>query len=399
MTWSGSIVEDEQGCYRILHQNLTKDNKVDLFDILTYNQFWTPDKNADYNENRKNYEKYMDIKAEDNIMQPIKPYTPPNYHTSFKSDYSANRIVFGAPGTGKSFKLEQDRMDLLNEDKIGCYERVTFHPDYTYAQFVGAYKPVTDSVGNIKYKFVPGPFMRIYVKAIENGKTNNHQPHLLLIEEINRADVAAVFGDVFQLLDRDKDKVSEYTIQATEDVKGYLADTLGGMPEDYDSIRLPNNMYIWATMNSADQGVFPMDTAFKRRWDFKYLDINNGEEKIAGKTVEIGQGQYKKTVEWNKLRKSINEFLVEECRVNEDKLLGPFFISLHDLSESSEIDAKKFNEIFKNKVIMYLFEDAAKQTSQRVFSGCSNNKLFSSICDEFDIKGIEVFSDRISLKV
>lgn len=95
-------------------------------------------------------------------------------------------------------------------------------------------------------------------------------PHSSVIEEINRANVAAVFGDVFQLLDRGDDEVSEYPIQASEDIKKYLAEELGGNPDDYAEIRIPDNMFIWATMNSADQGVFPMDTAFKRRWDFTY---------------------------------------------------------------------------------------------------------------------------------
>lgn len=124
--------------------------------------------------------------------------------------------------------------------------------------------------------------MRVYVEALKSGRTENPQPHLLLIEEINRAKVAAVFGDVFQLLDRDDDGVSEYEIQASEDIRKYLAKQLGGTPDNYQKIRIPNNMFIWSTMNSADQGVFPMDTAFKRRWNFEYLGINENEEKISG---------------------------------------------------------------------------------------------------------------------
>lgn len=105
--------------------------------------------------------------------------------------------------------------------------------------------------------------MRVYVEALKSGRTENPQPHLLLIEEINRAKVAAVFGDVFQLLDRDDDGVSEYEIQASEDIRKYLAKQLGGTPDNYQKIRIPNNMFIWSTMNSADQGVFPMDTALR----------------------------------------------------------------------------------------------------------------------------------------
>lgn len=138
--------------------------------------------------------------------------------TGFSSDFERNRITFGAPGTGKSHRLNADRARLL-EHTNGSFERVTFHPEYTYSQFVGSYKPVTDEKGDIRYDFVPGPFMRVLVAALKSGRTDTPQPHLLLIEEINRAKVAAVFGDVFQLLDRDDSGASAYEIHATEDIK------------------------------------------------------------------------------------------------------------------------------------------------------------------------------------
>ncbi len=153
------------------------------------------------------------------------------FKTGYHSDFERNRIVFGAPGTGKSFNLKNDSQSLLQHTS-GTYERVTFHPDYTYSHFVGTYKPITNADGEIRYEFVPGPFMRVYVEALKSGKTHDPQPHLLLIEEINRAKVAAVFGDVFQLLDRDDDGVSEYEIHATEDIRNHLAKELGGAPTD-----------------------------------------------------------------------------------------------------------------------------------------------------------------------
>lgn len=203
--------------------------------------------------------------AKDGDTDMASEYIEPVYNTELSVRNERNRIVFGAPGTGKSFRLKSDCEDLM-EKTSGTYERVTFHPDYSYSQFVGTYKPVMGEDGNsIRYDFVPGPFMRVYVDAIKSGRTGSPKAHLLLIEEINRAKVAAVFGDVFQLLDRDGDGVSEYEIQASEDIRRYLAKELGGLPDNYNKIKLPNNMFIWATMNSADQGVFPMDTAFKRR--------------------------------------------------------------------------------------------------------------------------------------
>ncbi len=319
---------------------------------------------------------------------------PLKYNTGILPELSRNRILFGAPGTGKSYRLESDRKELLNNDEVGGYERVTFHPDYTYSQFVGTYKPVTDSEGNIRYEFVPGPFMRVYVDALKSGMSDNPQPYILVIEEINRANVAAVFGDIFQLLDRDAENVSEYQIQASEDVKKYLADRLGGDISNYGEIKIPDNMFIWATMNSADQGVFPMDTAFKRRWDFTYLGINNNEDIISGKYVCIGQGAHERKVEWNELRKAINEVLLTECRVNEDKLMGPFFISMKNLPNDDE-DSEKFIKVFKNKVLMYLFDDAGKQKRATLFDGCSKKNLYSAICEEFEEKGIDIFGNAV----
>ena len=342
---------------------------------------------------------FWEYYSEDAVTAKTEPSQDICHKTGYQSEYSRNRILFGAPGTGKSFTLNKEKDKLLAEG--GEYERVTFHPDYSYANFVGTYKPVPckDDQGHdaITYSYVPGPFMRTYVKALLNSRTDSPKPYLLVIEEINRANVAAVFGDVFQLLDRDDDEVSEYAIQASEDIKKYLAEKLGGAPEEYAEIRIPDNMFIWASMNSADQGVFPMDTAFKRRWDFTYLGIDDSEDGIQGKTVVLGEGQFKRTVEWNKLRKAINDELLT-YKVNEDKLMGPYFISKKNLPEGTEIDVETFTRIFKNKVIMYLFDDAAKQKRLTLFGGCDekSKSQYSKICSEFDKKGVCIFCDAIS---
>ena len=342
---------------------------------------------------------FWEYYSEDTVTAKAEPSQDICHKTGYQSEYARNRILFGAPGTGKSFTLNKEKDKLLAEG--GEYERVTFHPDYSYANFVGTYKPVPckDDQGHdaITYSYVPGPFMRTYVKALLNSRTDSPKPYLLVIEEINRANVAAVFGDVFQLLDRDDDEVSEYAIQASEDIKKYLAEKLGGDPEEYAEIRIPDNMFIWATMNSADQGVFPMDTAFKRRWDFTYLGIDDSEKGIEGKKVVLGEGQYKRVVEWNKLRKAINEELLT-YKVNEDKLMGPYFISKKNLPEGDTIDAESFTRIFKNKVIMYLFDDAAKQKRISLFGGCDekSKSQYSKICSEFDKKGVYIFCEAIS---
>lgn len=413
------------------------------------------------------------------------------FHTGLVSEFPRNRILFGAPGTGKSFTINCDRKKLLGDKNEVDYERVTFHPDYSYANFVGTYKPVMvvkkekpldketnyvisllndkgksaqekydilferfkddgltrlplllglytdeafktrkkdgsdavdynsvernhgrairkyvslltglETTSDIAYEYVPGPFMRVYVNALKNARTGKPRPHLLIIEEINRANVAAVFGDVFQLLDRGDDEVSEYPIQASEDIKKYLAKELGGEPDDYSKIRIPDNMFIWATMNSADQGVFPMDTAFKRRWDFTYLGIDDSDKDIRGKYVVVGSKE-KQRIEWNELRKSINEFLADE-KINEDKQLGPYFISRSIVVPASgnEIDSKRFCDVFKHKVLMYLFDDAAKQKRAKLFEGSAKGQArYSKICEAFDEQGIGIFHVDIQNRV
>lgn len=296
----------------------------------------------------------------------------------FDSDEKRNIIYFGAPGTGKSYNLNIDKDNLL-KNYDDNYERVTFHPDYSYANFVGTYKPVPKD-DSITYEYVPGPFMRVLKKAINNPA----EPFLLIIEEINRANVAAVFGDVFQLLDRNKNNESVYPIDTTEDMKSFI---------NQDKIKIPHNMFIWATMNSADQGVFPMDTAFKRRWDFKYFSINNDEKLIENTRTTLNNIE----VNWNLLRKAINDELLS-YKINEDKLMGPFFAFNEFMNQ--EIPTETFKDIFKNKIIMYLFEDAARSKRNDLFSGAKSKDYvtYSGICDVFDEKGVEIFCESIKSK-
>lgn len=367
----------------ILSSNLHK-SLMTAMSIFTLNDY----KSAVADLLRGTYIKDEDrTEVEEEIMDLI-------FNTSLTTKYERNRIVFGAPGTGKSHKLKEDCEEMMNNSN-GSFERVTFHPEYSYSQFVGTYKPVMGDDGEtIKYSYVPGPFMRMYVEALKSGRTENPQPHLLLIEEINRAKVVAVFGDVFQLLDRDDDGVSEYEIQASEDIRKYLAKELGGSPENYKRIRIPNNMFIWATMNSADQGVFPMDTAFKRRWNFEYLGIDENEEKIKGigKIMLAGTDE---PIEWNRLRKAINaKMSSSDFKINEDKLMGPFFLSKKVVASDENrmiIDKEEFIKAFKSKVIMYLYEDAVKQGKHRFFEGCPDTGKYSAVCDAFDTMGIAIF--------
>lgn len=273
-----------------------------------------------------------------------------------KIDIEHNRLVYGAPGTGKSNLLEKDKKKYFGDN----YERVTFYPDYSYGQFVGMYKPVSDG-NDIKYRFVEGPFLSLLSRALKNKNEN----YLLIIEEINRANAASVFGDMFQLLDRDENGNSEYSISISEDVKKYLKKK----ELDIDKLYIPDNFYIWATMNSGDQGVMPLDSAFKRRFDdYKLVGINENEKEIQGIKVKING--VSDSLEWNKFRRALNKCLVDIFKIKEDKLIGPFFIKPKILK-----NAEKFNDIFQEKLLMYLAEDVLNHKKQQFFGTNSLSEI------------------------
>lgn len=297
-----------------------------------------------------------------------------------------NIIYFGAPGTGKSHMLNQSLRTY------GDYERVTFYADYLHTQFVGSLRPVMEPTGRkdepdrLAYRFVPGSFTNVLIQALND---KDHQ-YALVIEEINRADAASVFGDLFQLLDRTDAGVSEYAITASADLSSYLRAQLSeqglrrlaeltrrnvtdmqapNSPAKTNAaplrIVIPPNMSILATMNSADQGVFPLDTAFKRRWDFVYVGIDNGASATGDR--------------WDAYRRHINELLLTKAKVNEDKLIGPFFIR-ETIPQNAQRIPKRFSNIFKYKVLMYLFEDAARYKRKEIFGPELNTlgKLFAA---------------------
>ena len=282
------------------------------------------------------------------------------------SDFARNLILYGAPGTGKSYEL-QKRVNSLKPSK---HERVTFYSDYSYAQFIGGYRPVPVYVQNnneevviknqqntelkrpgqpvIEYSFVAGPLLRLYVEA----KKNPEELYLLVIEELNRADAAAVFGDFFQLLDRKSDGTSQYEIQLSKEAKEYLEQEFEDNTDLKDeSVCLPANLYIWATLNSADQGVFPIDTAFKRRWEFEYLPLNENEAVVSDKvltlkTTDMETGDNIEIL-WNDLRRKINQKLFE-IGIQEDLMIGPFFLNSKEISS---------DVAFKYKLLAYLRDD------------------------------------------
>lgn len=323
------------------------------------------------------------------IAAPKKGGNPSMEHNGDRLELPRNLIYFGAPGTGKSYTMREDAKSHFKEENIS---RITFYPDYTYNQFVGGFRPFGKGK-EIGYRFVPGPFLNAYVRARKTG-----EPVLLLIEEINRANPAAVFGDIFQLLDREEDGRSAFSVAIPQEMREYLAEEFKDNPEIGEyfevggesggkdiavSISLPANLYIWATMNSADQGVFPMDTAFKRRWDFRYFGVDENQGEIANIVIQLGS--QKRSIRWNSLRKAINALLLK-AHINEDKLLGPFFLPMKEL-ETPE----SFKRVFKDKVLMYLYEDAAKMRRSQIFQN-GDTSTYAEICNRFDKRGLAVFN-------
>ena len=194
------------------------------------------------------------------------------------------------------------------------------------------------------------------------------------------------------MLDRDKNGESVFGVAASEDVKHYLEEQNVSQSKE---LKIPHNMLIWASMNSADQGVYPMDTAFKRRWIFKYIDINNQDLKIKDHLIPIphkeGETISYTRENWNDLRKKINKTLIQ-LGTNEDKLLGPFFLStkiLDSVKIANDKTDEIFVDIFKSKVLMYLFEDVMKLNPMDLFD--IQKKQFSLVCEKFDSAGTNVF--------
>ncbi len=276
-----------------------------------------------------------------------------------------NVIYYGSPGTGKSHKADE----ITNGKEV---QKVTFHPDYDYHSFVGGYKPTMVGEGEdakIAYKFVPQIFTKIYVKAWENfASADKTKPYYLQIEEINRGNCAEIFGDLFQLLDRDKDDFSKYEVTAEEELYKYLlnADGFGGNHPGIANgkLRFPSNLKIIATMNTSDQSLFPMDSAFKRRWDWIYVPIDYNCS-FSDFTIQLKNG---KSFEWLSFLKIINEEIYEITK-SQDKQIGNWFI---DAQNSGNVISES---TFVNKVIFYLWNDVFKDEENTIFKSAEGKNI------------------------
>lgn len=292
---------------------------------------------------------------------------------SFSNDYSGdeeslsfgdkcingyNALYYGVPGAGKSHKIDE----II---KGASYERVVFHPDYTYSDFVGQIMPKLkrgeDGAEKLTYEFIPGPF----IKAMKAAEEDTHHMFYLVIEEINRGNAPAIFGDVFQLLDRNADGSGKYMITNFDIAREVYGD------EDHE-IRMPANLTLLATMNTSDQNVFTLDTAFQRRWNMKYImnDVSGAEH--ADCRIQNSD------ITWGQFASTINEAIVEyntELGSSEDKQLGAYFVNKDELS------ADKFPE----KALKYLWDDAFKMDHDIVFN--SEIKSIGDIVFEYNKPG------------
>lgn len=337
-----------------------------------------------------------------------------------------NVLLYGVPGSGKSWTIEHEYCKLGTK-----VERLVFHPDYTYADFIGQILPNVADNGQVSYKFTPGPFTNILRDAYNDPKT----PYILIIEEINRGNAPAIFGEVFQLLDRKVEKrdndddgfpigTSEYGI-----TNGDIAEIVYGKDRRTEKVRIPSNLSIIGTMNTSDQNVFTLDTAFQRRWDMRLIENNfdNVDPKFANQEI------LDTTVTWKNFCTEINNIVIgNNARMTsaEDKRLGAYFVHLRDLKRNdvmdnfsdaeydelrkkesskamSDADKERLEELrkgmmqyrkFPEKVVKYLWDDAFKFNREIIFDTTEYQSLEQVIRAFMYAKGIarfNIFKDNV----
>lgn len=349
-----------------------------------------------------------------------------------------NLLIFGAPGTGKSYWIKRtiEQMEAVQS------QRVTFYDDYSYDRFVGAYMPdmsrgvnkISGTIGQnsagsdieltsegdrIVYRFTPGPFMTMAVDAWIDKWLGREKRFVLVIEEINRANAASVFGDIFQLLDRDEDGESEYGIKLSPAILGWMqeyartrvkmypgdeedladaCDKIGDYVERLCSdFRIPSNMYLWATMNSADQGVYPLDSAFKRRWSFMYRSADESAgatRKIKTYWRDSSGGISVCEILWDALKEKIN-VVMDRNGIEEDRFVGPWYFKDEEYKEIERFTDKVENRTDDDniwdlpnpiceKLFHYLRQDVFRHDPSAIFNDeyMSLHNIRRAMCSE-----------------
>lgn len=300
-------------------------------------------------------------------MEQDTPVEIPDDEENIPTEGADNILLYGVPGCGKSYTI---KTEYCNDDDH--MERAVFHPDYTYSDFVGQILPRVDE-GHIEYRFEPGPFTRILKKAVESPDESFY----LVVEEINRGNAPAIFGDIFQLLDRDESGCSEYGV-SNENISQYVYGDVT------TKIKIPGNLFVLATMNTSDQNVFTLDTAFKRRWTMRMIENNIDACEYANHQI-CAWG-----ITWGTFAKTINQKITElgeNNLSNEDNRLGAYFVREADLN-----DAERFGE----KILMYLWNDAFKFDHDKVFK--AEYRTLDELIAGFVRVGNAVFNDDIAFE-
>lgn len=312
---------------------------------------------------------------------------------SSNTQHPSQIIYYGVPGSGKSHKIDEITKGVPAEQKM----RVVFHPEYTNADFVGQIVPRVDD--GVDYRFKAGPFSRILKRAYQNID----KPFYLIIEEINRGNASAIFGDLFQLLDRDESGYSKYSVENL-DINSYIRskDNLYNDKEvpstvkvgntewtEITGIRLPPNLSIFATMNTSDQNVFALDNAFQRRWDMELVENKFTDDEQKNALIEVANQK----IFWGDFQTTINNYIGTKSSESglssmEDKRLGCWFVKAKD----GKID----KDNFKNKVLKYLWDDAFKFSRQEVFD--ENIKSLEDLQKKFLTMGFNIFKEECGLK-
>ena len=394
LQYASSVFKNRSGTLSFVMPTSTDDITF-INDVISYDKVWYPSNVEDFNLSNKEYISYMDTA---NTPYYVIELNKPHKLNNKKIDESLQQIYYGAPGTGKSHIVKRQ---TEGESVV----RTTFHPDSDYSTFVGCYKPTTKEIemrdvtgkvivehgqpvteNRIIYQFVDQAFLQAYIKAwkfyaeAEEGVVPKKQ--FLIIEEINRGNCAQIFGDLFQLLDRNDSGFSEYFIHADKDMQKHISNAFKDClikdshkdvinllyPKDDDVVAkvlsgeillLPNNLYIWATMNTSDQSLFPIDSAFKRRWDWEYEPI---KYKNINWIIDIKGSKYL----WTSFQHEINKRIFEATN-SEDKMLGDYFVN--------PADGVITEKILLNKILFYLWNDVCKDGEGEIFKTADNEDV------------------------
>ena len=323
------------------------------------------------------------------------------------------KIYYGVPGCGKSYTIKKEIEDVIEfeEDKNNRVFRVTIHPDYSYSDFVGSIMPKVRD-GKFSYEFVQGIFTRALKRALE--LRDKHKNVYLIVEEMTRGNIAEIFGDIFQLLDRDENGESEYEIDNENIYRSIYFSTSKNSEENEtkksenerwlsnNKIKLPSNFYIWGTLNTSDQNVFVMDNAFKRRFNFQLIKANGNKAEMDEKLNNEFKEKFFKSFDenqkfWqldNDFVKELNHYIIKELELNEDKQIGNYFIKISG-------EDQEFANVVANKLLYYLWYDVQKVTygDKYIFNEEKINK-FEDIFDKDNLNTIfsEEFYEKVIIK-